>query len=371
MELQDIYLIGGTSYRQMTKELLEACELAELISDTEKIIGIKPNLVSATPASLGATTHPEVAAGLIEYLQEHGFQKLRILEGSWVGDRTSEAFEVCGYRELSEKYQVPLLDMQKERGVAVVLGDQKLQICRAVQEIDFLINLPVLKGHCQTKMTCALKNLKGLIPNSEKRRFHVLGLHNPIAALNAAIPQDFILVDNICGDLDSEDGGNPCYMNRLLAGRDPVLMDAYLCREMHLKPEEIPYIPLSAGLGVGSDAVLEARVRWLNPEAQKKLPVSGRLVALQDYVEEVESCSACYSYLIPALDMLRQEGLLDGSAQEHFRKNKICIGQGWRGKGGLIGIGSCTSGFCTYLEGCPPTENQIFEFLKEYLEKGK
>ena len=38
-----------------------------------------------------------------------------------------------------------------------------------------MINLPVLKGHCQTLITCALKNNKGLIPNAEKRRFHTLG----------------------------------------------------------------------------------------------------------------------------------------------------------------------------------------------------
>lgn len=31
---------------------------------------------------------------------------------------------------------------------------------------------------------------------------------------------------------------------------------------------------------------------------------------LQDAVEEVESCSACYGYLIPALDRLKEEGLL-------------------------------------------------------------
>ena len=35
------------------------------------------------------------------------------------------------------------------------------------ETVDFLINVPVMKGHCQTKITCALKNMKGLIPNSE------------------------------------------------------------------------------------------------------------------------------------------------------------------------------------------------------------
>jgi len=83
-----------------------------------------------------------------------------------------------------------------------------------------------------------------------------------------------------------------------------------------------------------------------------------------DAVEEVESCSACYGYLLPALEMLKEEGLL-GELKE-----KIAIGQGFRGKSGTLGVGNCTRGFDCFLEGCPPTETQIYEFLKAYI-KGK
>lgn len=48
------------------------------------------------------------------------------------------------------------------------------------------------------------------------------------------------MVDNICGDLDFEDGGNPVEMNRVLAAVDPVLMDAYVCDMMYYQVEEVP-----------------------------------------------------------------------------------------------------------------------------------
>ena len=160
-------------------------------------IGIKPNLVSPSEASWGATTHPEIVAGIIEYLQENGYGNIAILEGSWVGDKTTEAYEVCGYRELTEKYQVPFWDMQKDKGIERDCRGMKLNVCERAANIDFLINVPVLKGHCQTKITCALKNMKGLIPNTEKRHFHAMGLHEPIAHLNAGLHQDFVVVDNI------------------------------------------------------------------------------------------------------------------------------------------------------------------------------
>ena len=313
MNKNEIIQIQGMEYKEMTKQLLNKCALATLIPSKVSLIGIKPNLVAPVPAEFGGTTHPEVVAGIIEYLQENGFTNFQIMEGSWVGDKTEESFEVCGYRMLSEQYGVPLIDAQKEKSMPVQCGDMELQICECAKKVDFMINVPVMKGHCQTKITCALKNMKGLLPNKEKRHFHAMGLHRPIAHLGLGIHQDFILVDNICGDLDFEDGGNPFIMNRLFAGLDPVLIDAYVCAELHYT------------------------------------------------VEEVESCSACYGYLIPALDRLKEEGLL----QELHEK--ICIGQGYRGKSGALGVGSCTSGFACNLKGCPPTDEQMYEFLKQYI----
>ena len=99
----------------MTKELLGFCNLKSLIGDRKKRIAVKPNLVSPTEASFGATTHPEVVAGILEYLKENGFEDIRMMEGSWVGDRTADAVAVCGYGALSEEYGVPFLDTQKEK----------------------------------------------------------------------------------------------------------------------------------------------------------------------------------------------------------------------------------------------------------------
>ena len=257
--------------------------------------------------------------------------------------------------------------MQKDQGQVRDCGGMELSVCSKVSLVDFLINVPVLKGHCQTKITCALKNMKGLIPNKEKRRFHSLGLHKPIAHLNAGIHQDFIVVDNICGDLDFEDGGNPVVTNRVIAAADPVLCDTFVCKMLGYEVEEVPYIPLAEELGVGSTDLAHARITELNtPKEQQDL--SGRerkIVALEDAVEEVDSCSACYGYLIPALEKLRQEGLLEKM------DTRICIGQGYREQTGELGVGNCTRKFTHSIKGCPPTEGEIYAFLKEYIEKKK
>jgi uncharacterized protein (DUF362 family) len=375
MNKNEILKIIGTEYKNMTKRLLTEADLASHIPDRNTRIGIKPNLVSPTPASFGATTHPEIVAGIIEYLQENGFHSLTILEGSWVGDRTEEAYEICGYQTLSEQYGVPFFDTQKDSFVRKDCAGMPLDICSCIDAIDFLINVPVLKGHCQTKMTCALKNMKGLIPNSEKRRFHSMGLHKPIAHLNTAIKQDFIVIDHICGDPDCEDGGNPLVTNCIMAALDPVLADAYACQVLQYHTSDVPYVGMAEALGCGSTDLSTATIRSADEngnftehnasdqadEPGKDLPLMRQFVNLYEMIDEVESCSACYANLIPALKRLEEDGLL------HKLSGKICIGQGFRGKTGKLGCGNCTADFDRFIPGCPPEEDDIYDFLRHYL----
>lgn len=366
MNKNEMYMIHGTDYTEMTKKLLKEANLAELIPNAQCKIGIKPNLVSPSEASYGATTHPEIVAGIIEYLQENSFSNLIMLEGSWVGDKTEDSVIACGFDHLVERYKVPFIDMQKDAYVEKDCDGMSLLLCKTPVELDFLINVPVMKGHCQTKITCALKNIKGLIPNKEKRHFHAMGLHRPIAHLNKGIRQDFVVVDNICGDWDFEDGGNPVVMNRIMAFRDPVLCDSFVCNQMGYTKEEVPYICYAEELGIGDGDLSKLVIHSLNDAKEVvELPKVRKTVELKDAVEEVESCSACYGYLLPALDMLKQEGLFE------YLKEKICIGQGYRDKTGRLGVGNCTRKFEHTVKGCPPTEMEIYEFLKKYIKESQ
>lgn len=359
MEKNDVLAVYGTDARQMARAILEAAKIEELIGSRDARIALKPNLVTARSAEDGGTTHPLLLAGAIEYLQEKGFRRIKIVEGSWVGDRTQEAFDVCGYRALSERYGVPLVDTQRDGSHAVDAAGMRLNVCDCLREIDFLIDVPVLKGHCQTAVTCALKNMKGLIPNSEKRRFHTMGLMKPIAHLNAAIRQDFVLVDAICGDLNFEEGGNPVPRGQVLGFRDPVLCDAWACEALGYALSDVPYVAMAQALGVGSADVQAARLTELNrPQRREGTAQRTRRVAsLSRCVREKDACSACYASLIYALERLSVEGIP--------APREVCIGQGWRGERGELGVGQCTCGFARFVPGCPPRAADVFACLKE------
>ena len=475
MQQNEILRSYGTDYKNMTRELLRAADAAvdirarcaaavidaeaktdaksEILSHSgaayitheeaaeSKInlesgralhIGIKPNLVCPTPAEMGGTTHPEIVAGIIEYLLEEGFRadELEILEGSWVGDKTSEAYEYCGYNAVSQEYGVRLIDMQQEReSEARDCAGLSLDICTRALNLDYLINVPVLKGHCQTRITCALKNMKGLIPNSEKRRFHRLGLHEPIAKLNTVLKPDLIVIDHICGDPDFEEGGNPLVRNCVMLAKDPVLVDTFTAKVLGYEPEDVEYISLAESLGVGSTDLSGAVIRTISGnitdgepaddwfklpletvegadehkgdmccgtgdddmhsdvsqggaaftgkengadgESKRlaqgiKLPDTRRVVETAYAVSEIDSCSACYGSLIPALDRLKAEGLFD-RLLERLDGERLAIGQGYRGCDGHYGVGNCTAGFTHCIKGCPPESEYIYKELKTML----
>lgn len=357
----NIYVIYGKDAKEMTKQILRYAQAEKTINKNAKI-AIKPNLVVAKPWTSGATTNPFIIEGIIEFLKENGYDDIAILEGAWLGASTKRAFEVCGYNQISKKYGVRLIDTKDDKAIKVNVDGFDLNICKSIFDYDYLINVPLLKGHCQTKITCALKNLKGLIPDSEKRRFHTLGLHKPIAYLNKAIKTNLIIVDAIMPDPDFEEGGNPVEKNFIALGFDPVLIDSFAAENLGYSPYEIEYIKLAERLKIGS--AKGYNLIELNPSDKpaSSAKKSSLVTKFTRYIEEKDACSVCYANLVSALMRLDEERLLKKL------NGKLYIGQGFKGKSEEgIGIGSCTKNFAVSVAGCPPKSSNIVEFLKNNL----
>ncbi len=158
-----IYEMYGFSPHRMTIALMEAADVASMVPKGGRV-ALKPNLVAASSPDQGATTHAGVLSGAIQYLREQGVTNIEIIEGSWVGARTKAAMKAAGYDKVCEKYGVPFYDLKEDSSTPVDTPFGPIHICDRARTADLLINLPVLKGHCQTVMTCALKKLQGLHP---------------------------------------------------------------------------------------------------------------------------------------------------------------------------------------------------------------
>lgn len=359
MNKELLFIKYGNKPELMIKDLLDKAQILKNIPKKDALIGIKPNLVLASPSEDGATTCPKIVEEIIKYLQGAAFNNIIILEGSWIGDTTRRAFKVCGYEDISRKYKVPLVDLQNDQAKWHDIKGVELHLCKTALDVDYMINVPVLKGHCQTRITCALKNMKGCITNKEKRRFHTMGLHKPIAHLGKALKQDLIVVDGIIGDLNFEEGGNPVQMNRIIVGKDPVLVDSYVAELLGYEKSEIPYIGMAEALGVGCSEVTEETIMALNKDKHPMvIPKSYQVQKLEKYIDEDMACSSCYASLMHALDRLEDRGQLN------YVNEKIKIGQGFKDKSGEgIGVGICTRGYSKSVPGCPPKAKAIIDLL--------
>ncbi|NCB30236.1 MAG: DUF362 domain-containing protein [Clostridia bacterium] len=355
-----IYVVYGGDAREMTLALLSAANIKEEIPQGAKI-ALKPNLVVAKGPESGATTHRDVLAGCIEYLQAHGHMDICIMESAWVGESTKRSFQAAGFDALCARYGVPFMDLKQDQPRQVDTPIGKMAICRSALDADYLISLPVLKGHCQTGMTCALKNSKGCIPDSEKRRFHALGLAKPIAALGTVLRPHLTIVDSLCGDLDFEEGGTPVQTGRMFLGHDQVQMDAFGCRLMGISPRDVSYLPFAQAYGAGSMEIGPEDVVYLNqPSQAPSFPKpTGVVSRLTRHVEQRSACSACYGNLVHALYRLEQ-------AHHKPCNFPICIGQGFKDTPiPGIGIGACCNCASIQAKGCPPSAETILRLLLE------
>lgn len=351
-----IYQIYGEDAHEMTLKLLEARNAIELVPAGGSV-ALKPNLVIAGTPESGATTHAGVLSGAIEYFRVHGVSDISVIEGSWVGDETMRAMRRAGYDKVCKRYDVPFFDLKKDATRSVDTPVGAIDVCRRALDAGLLVNLPVLKGHCQTVMTCALKNLKGCLPDREKRHFHAMGLMKPIAALGAALKPRLTIVDSICGDLNFEEGGTPVQTNRMYLGTDAVKLDAYGASLMGLRLGDVPYIELAEQYGGGSTRFEPSDIVNLNePSDAATYPrPSGTVARLTKRVKQDKACSACFANLVRAL-----------YSTDLGRDVDICIGQGFKGKtfDGL-GIGRCCKGATKCVMGCPPTAQQIANALED------
>ena len=346
----------GSDILKTTRETLEASDIKSYLKPHYSV-SIKPNLVVARAAEDGATAHPEVVEAIILFLKGFGINKIKIIESSGIGNSTKSAFKNCGYEKLSTKYGILLIDLKSDSSTKLKCGEYHIDICNEALNTDFLINVPVLKAHCQTQLTCCMKNLKGCIPDGEKRRFHSLGIHRPTAALNALLKTGYCVVDGICGDLTFEEGGSPIEGNRIIAGQNPLTVDSFCAELIGYRADEIEYITYGKKIGVG-EYYKKSDIIELNTQNKPiRKTVSSRAAdRYKNLINEDAACSVCYSSLIYALYRLEVRTKTDG---------KIHIGQGFKGKSSTgIGIGNCARGFGKCVEGCPPKAIDIINALR-------
>lgn len=336
----------------------------------DKKVIIKPNL-SQVPQRKGITTNPEVMDALISFLLRKGIVNTRIIvcESSIVGRDTKEALRGAGIDKVLAKHGVAFLDlktieMQRMTKISDILLPDILQ----KRDEYYIINVPVMKTHAQTLVTLGLKNLKGFLPDTEKKNFHRTGLEKNIARLAKIVGPNLTIIDaTYCTE-----GFGPSTLGKLkkvgliLAGEDPLATDIAACTVMGFDWEKVEHLRHAGEMGVGStDAELVGE--WECPKFE--LPdLQGLYRYKKTIVYFSESCSGCFQALSDATRMLKGgRGLFKG-LKVMLRPLTIIVGRHEKKpttQGKVILCGNCTKnlddGTCIFIPGCPPKPKEIVD----------
>ena len=252
-KLSRVAIIKGPDPTETTVKALESLkqDLYAVLS-TEKPILIKPNYITAQHPSTGITTDGRVVEGVVKFLKEHGKNNIIIGEGSGWAD-TFEAFKVAGIDKLSEKWKVKLVDLNKDVFVEVYppnpLALKKVEVAKTALE-SVIISVPKLKVHRLATVTLGIKNMIGAL--ASKGSMHNGRLNENIADLASVLKPSLTVIDGVIAGEGHETSGNPVKMDLVIAGTDPVAVDAVGAAVMGIQPAEVKHLVLAEKKGLGT-----------------------------------------------------------------------------------------------------------------------
>jgi len=247
--------VGIENLRIACHQILDAFT-SEL--DYTRGIFIKPNIVFPVKARSKEITSPALVRALITTLREnHPDIDIILGEGVAAGCDPSDNFRASGYANLARELNIPLLDLHNEERITFSWKFGKLKLPRVALERTY-INLPILKPSSACIISGALKNQKGLLMPTEKKRFHRLGLHEQIAELNAVIRPSLTIMD--CSRFFGE--------NLLLSGNNCGELDATACNYLGIEEPEHVKLSRSAGVFTSGFAITGDDIKHRHPSIQ-------------------------------------------------------------------------------------------------------
>jgi len=218
---------------------------------------IKPNIVFWTKEvpfpKWGVITTSRVVEDMVVLLKERGIDDITIGEGMVTNipkdrETPTHAFETLGYNVLKKRYGIKYINVHERPFNTVDCGaGVVLNFNTDILHSDFVVNLPVLKTHNQTKVSLGIKNLKGTIDINSRKKSHSADpkkdLNYHIARLTNKMPPMFILLDGIY-TLERGPGydGKVRRSNILVASSDVLSADIVGAKVLGYEPSDIPHL---------------------------------------------------------------------------------------------------------------------------------
>lgn len=378
-----VSIVKCPDYLEYCSVLKSVEEAVDLIGGIESIISsgdnvlIKPNLVWTLPFTTGAITNPYVVKAIAELSIKAGAKKITIADGAAIGCKASEVWDKGEYESILKGIPYEFIDFGKDNYQCVVnpSGEifRKLRLPQSYLEANVVINVPVMKTHDALGLTLGLKNMKGVIHVSDKKRFHKWGLTQSIVDLNKIVLPELTIIDGtIAMEGNGPVAGDPVGLGLIMASSDTVACDRVAAEIMGFNDNEIDYIKMAGEQGLGCFDIDSIKIvgediaHVRKPFKRISLNIE-RLKELDINLLSCDACSGCSNVVISYLQLLENTNRLD-----LLQGTTIIYGQNAHIPasiaGKIIKLGTCTRKLNReegiYVPGCPPHPAHIDDKLQ-------
>ncbi|NDK23984.1 DUF362 domain-containing protein [Streptomyces sp. TR1341] len=321
---------------------------------------VKPNMFQLKP---GFHSSIQLVEALARAVADRGArvtvaERTRNLHNVLKDSRIAEAAEVVSFDDM------PLRVVQIPEAVSLRVP---LAVPEPMLDCDYFIGVPQLRTHSSVILTCALKNLVGLLPGYTTRIVHMAGVEESITDLNLMRHQDLV----VCDALTTVQGNYPMAgevvdTGLLAASADAFALDTVMAGVAGVDPDELGYLCHARSRGLAPAGADQVHVTGADPAdvafTIRRAPAAIRADRPRLHVHAETACGPCRQFIAAALHELAAD--LDAYPGE------LTVVSGPRERlpplrGAVVLVGNALYDHReagVYLEGCPPRAIQLAGF---------
>lgn len=251
---------GSTPAKNCLEAVAALGGFEKFVHEGDKVV-VKPNPVGERTPEQAVNTHPDMVEAVIRECLRVGAREVVVVSHdgarSFAGNGTQAAVERAGgtLRVLQDRDQFEEVFVPRGRILRTIA------ISKDVLDADVFINMPIAKHHAGSRVTLTMKNLMGV--NWDRITFHRTDLHQCIAELATTVPHSLVILDANHVLLTNGPGGpgEVRAAGQVIAGVDPVAVDAFATRFFDLEPDDVGHIRTAYDLGVGELDIAKLKIR--------------------------------------------------------------------------------------------------------------
>lgn len=262
----DLVVAQGTPPAKITRAAVDALGGMKSFIARNDVVVVKPNIGWDRTPEYAANTNPEVVAAIVRLCFEAGAAKVKVFDNT-VND-ARRTYKQSGIADAAKSAGalVSYIDERKFKDMRIKgLVLKSWPLYTEIFEADKVINVPIAKTHGLSELTLGMKNWMGIM-GGWRGRIHQR-INESLVDLAMTVKPALTILDAVRILTDNGPAGGDLrdvkILNTVIAGIDPVAVDAFGATLFGIKPADLGFVRIGQEVGLGSMELGKLRINRL------------------------------------------------------------------------------------------------------------